>query len=395
MARWLVSEEAAPWLELAGREPEPSSLAAASRWRRRLPPERAAAVLDQAALRRRARSKLGEWADQVFLTRAGLEMATRADVARWRAARLVAAGVTRLTDAGTGLGIDALAGVLAGLDVRAIERDPTTAVLARANLARAGRPSGAAGSVTVEHHEVTDLATLAPGPGEALFVDPSRRTEAGPTWDIHLLTPTWEQVRAVLTAPADDGGAVVAKLGPGVAHRHIPETAAATWVSHAGDLVELSLWRGPWPAGERTAVLLPDGHSLPAGRSNPPPGPLGAFLFEPDPAVIRAGAVGELAERLGARPVAERIAYLTGDQPQVTPFASRFEVLEVLPYRDKAVRAWLRAHHVGVVEIKTRGLDLDPARWRRRLAPVGPNQATLVATPVGGEAAVLVARRVS
>ena len=44
-------------------------------------PEQAAAVLTQAALRRRARAKFGEFADRMLLTRSGLEQATRLEVA--------------------------------------------------------------------------------------------------------------------------------------------------------------------------------------------------------------------------------------------------------------------------------------------------------------------------
>jgi SAM-dependent methyltransferase len=103
--------------------------------RARFGPELSAAALSQVALRRRARTKFGDAADELFLTRDGLEQATRPDLAAHHAARLRAAGATRVVDLGCGIGTDARAFADAGLEVLAVERDPATAAVARANLA--------------------------------------------------------------------------------------------------------------------------------------------------------------------------------------------------------------------------------------------------------------------
>ncbi|MEA5052026.1 MAG: SAM-dependent methyltransferase, partial [Propionicimonas sp.] len=49
---------------------------------------------------------------------------------------------------------------------------------------------------------------------------------------------------------------------------------------------------------------------------------------------------------------------------------------------------------VGTLEIKVRGIDIDPAALRRRLKPTGRNAATLILTPTPHGARALVARRV-
>ena len=117
------------------------------------------------------------------------------------------------------------------------------------------------------------------------------------------------------------------------------------------------------------------------------------MLYEPDPAVIRAGLVEVLAAELKARRVQADIAYLIADQPRHTPFATVFEVLEVLDAGEKTLRGWVREHRVGTLEIKKRGVDIDPAALRRRLKPAGPNSATLVLTPTPDGARALVVRR--
>ena len=102
-------------LAAAMAEEDPESLAAASRMRAAYGPELAAAALTQASLRRQAKPKFGETAAQMFFTRAGLEQATRPEVAEYHASRFLQGGVGRVIDLGCGIGSDSLAFAEAGL----------------------------------------------------------------------------------------------------------------------------------------------------------------------------------------------------------------------------------------------------------------------------------------
>ena len=169
--------------------PDPDSLAAATALRSRFPPDVAAAALTQIGLRRSARTKLGERADSMLFTRAGLEQASRAAVAAHHADRFVAAGVHRVVDLGCGIGADALALLDAGLEVVAVDADPETASIARANL-------GDRAEVLVG--DAVELApTLLGGPGVAAFADPARRTSRGRSWRMEDLSPPWSLRRDV------------------------------------------------------------------------------------------------------------------------------------------------------------------------------------------------------
>ena len=73
VASWLVSEEASPARRLASSEADPGSLAAATRMRAYVSPDRAAAVLEHETLRRRAARKFGAELSGWFWTPQGLE----------------------------------------------------------------------------------------------------------------------------------------------------------------------------------------------------------------------------------------------------------------------------------------------------------------------------------
>ncbi len=371
-------------------EPDLDSLGAGTRLRARFGPELAATALTQVALRRRARTKFGDAAGSLWLTRDGLEQATRPVVADLHAARFREAGVRRVVDLGCGIGSDAAAFVRAGLDVLAVERDPATADVARANLAAAVEASDTAVHAEVLVADVADVLAAGIDPADGVFADPARRDARGRVWRAQDFSPDLTSLLAL----AGPGRALGLKLGPALPHALVPPDAEAEWVSHHSDVVEVGLWSGPGSVrGRRSALLWPDRRlvATPARLAVRPPG---AYLHEPDGAVIRAGAVGVLGERLGAGVLADQVAYLTSDEAVATPFATTFAVEEVLPYDLKVLRRWVRTHEVGTLEIKRRGLELDPAVLRRQLRPAGPGRATLVLSRAPAGALVLVVRRV-
>ncbi len=335
-------------------------------------------ALTQVKLRRRAVTKFGPRAAGLFFTTDGLEQATRAEVAAWRAERFRSAGVRSVVDVGCGLGADALAFADAGLDVLGIETDPATACLAAANLGSGGRivtadaTTGGGWTVLAEY-----LNT-----GAAVFIDPARRTAAGRTWRVADFSPSWDFAVGLL-----EGRFGCIKGAPGLPSALIPEGRGATWVSHRGDLVEVSIWS----SGSRQAVLLPAGHVLEAEGGPVRVGPVGRYLYEPDPAVLRAGASAQLAELLKAHRLSAEVGYLSGDELISTPLATAFEVLAVMPYSERELRQWVRRERIGVLEIKVRGLEVDPAHLRRRLKLAGPQTATVVLalTPEGSRALVV------
>jgi hypothetical protein len=92
--------------------------------------------------------------------------------------------------------------------------------------------------------------------------------------------------------------------------------------------------------------------------------------------------------------LSDGIAYLTSSTLVATPFASAFRVLETLPFAERDLRRALREREIGTLEIKKRGVDVDPAALRKRLSLSGRESATLVLTRIAGRHTALLVDRV-
>jgi SAM-dependent methyltransferase len=348
-----------------------------------------AAVLGQSKLRAKASPKFGDFASRMLFTDAGLEQATRLRVAALHAGRFQAAGLTRVADLGCGIGGDAMAMAALDLAVTAVDADEVTATVASFNLAPFP-------SASVEHAQAEDFDLAG---FEAAWLDPARRT-AGHSNTTRLTrsedySPTLDFVFGL-----SERMPIGVKLGPGHDRDQIPPEAEAQWVSVEGQLVEMALWFGVLarPGIRRSALLLTrDGASeltATADSEDAPVGELGDYLYEPNGAVIRARLIGDLARTLNAEMLSEGLAYLTAPTLTPTPFATAFRVLESLPVDEKKLRIALAERHIGTLEIKKRGVDVDPATLRTRLKLKGSESATLVLTRAAGHRVALLVERV-
>ncbi|GAA2329960.1 class I SAM-dependent methyltransferase [Streptomyces cuspidosporus] len=356
-------------------------LATATRLRRDHPAELVSAALTQAGLRQRAAAKFGaDDAHRMYFTPHGVEQATRASVAAYRADRFAELGVRRVADLCCGIGGDAVALARAGISVLAVDRDPLTCAVVRAN----AETLGLSELIEVRHADVAEIDTSR---YDAIFVDPARRGGRGRVFDPEAYSPplSWA-VEAARTAPH-----AALKVAPGVPHEAVPEDAEAEWVSDHGDVKEALLWFGTARPGMRRATLLPDCHSLLGTRllPDPEPGPVGRWLYEPDGAVIRAHLVADVAARIGGRLIDPTIAYITADDLRPTPYATAYEITDVLPFNLKKLKALLRERGVGVVTVKKRGSAVEPEELRRKLRLEGVNSATVFLTRADGAPTML------
>jgi SAM-dependent methyltransferase len=343
-----------------------------------------AAVLSQSRLRARARAKFGPFADRMLFTEAGLEQATRLQVAAQHAGRFQRAGVAWVADLGCGIGADALAIAALDIEVTGVERDEVTAAIASFNLAPWS-------NARIENEDVTeyDLAGV-----DGIYLDPARRNASR-----RLSNPAdW--------SPSLDFAFGLAKrfptgikLGPGIDRDLIPDHAEAQWVSVGREVVEVGLWFGALarPGITRAALIVSDAGTAEltaeADSDDAEVGALGEYLYEPDGAVIRARLIGNLVRSVGGRMLDRSIAYFTADEAIATPFATGFRITETFPFDEKVIKRELASRRIGTLEIKKRGMDVDPAQLRTKLSLKGPGSATLILTRAGGKRLALLAER--
>lgn len=348
------------------------------------PPERVHHALEQVRLRRKAQSKLGPFAARMLFTESGLEQATRLQVAAHHAGRFQAAGFQTIADLGCGLGVDSMAMAALGLQVTAVEQDELTAALATYNLAPFD-------NVTVQHGDARDVSLENI---DALWLDPARRSGGTRLNDPTQWSPTLTEAFA-MAAKRPAG----IKLAPGIDRHLLPTDAEWQWVNAGGETVEVVVWTGVLarPGVGRSALVLSENssHELIAADDSPdePVGDLGEYLFEPNGAVIRARLIGDLARSIQGRMISATIAYITTDAPHKTPFATGFRIHRVLPYKTAELKKWVREENIGVLEIKKRGIDVDPASLRKSLPLAGSQEATLILTRLADKRVALVASR--
>nr|WP_238430036.1 class I SAM-dependent methyltransferase [Frankia nepalensis] len=386
------------------------------------PPELVAAAFTQAELRHRAMAAFGRAGEMLF-TRAGLEQSTAEAAARHRAARF--AGFGRVADLCTGIGGDLLALAAAGPGLLAIDRDPAHLRIAVHN-ARVYAPEARIDARCADVRDV-DLAEV-----DAVFVDPARRADgrrlaagacepplawcfaltervaavavkAAPGLPTELVPPGWEiefvaegrdLKEAALFSPALAAGAprratvllggaedAVATLagypdpdpasrggaaaGPGAGGGRGVQGRRPGRARGRGDGGRGDGGRGDGGSGDgggAAEAQAPGGSARPVGEP-------AAYLYDPSPAVTRAGLVGELGRRLDAWQIDPWIAFLTSDRPVETPFARLLRVEASLPFDVRRLAALLRPMGIGALELRRRGLAGDVDTLRRRLLP--------------------------
>lgn len=359
-------------------------------------PAQAGALLTLARARQRAGDKFPD-ATALFFTPEALEQATPHAVAIHRADRLAQlAPPGPILDLGCGIGGDALA-LAQQRPVIAYECDPIRLRFARANAAALGLAE------RIEFRQADwrdDLRAGRLAGAAAAFADPARRIDGRRVFSLHEMQPPLTDLLAL----QEQVPALAVKVMPGVQDAELPDTCSVGFTSHAGVCKEAVLWFGPLRKGKNgegaprwASVHTGDGwHHVPAYGEPPPLGALeaGQILHEPDPALIRAGAFAELCRALGAHVFDRQIAYLVTSRAGSHPLTQSFAILERLPLRIKQINRRLRELNIGRVELKKRGVPIEPESLRPQLKPVpGGDDAVLIFTRCNDRRFALIARR--
>jgi hypothetical protein len=390
--RWLVSDAAVPWLAAARegiKHDGQASVGLISRLRKDLSAARAHLVVEQVDLRRRAREKFS-LAERMFFSRKGLEQATDEFIAHYKAGRF--ARGERVADLCCGIGGD-LIGLARRGPVEGVELDAAAALFARANL-NVSDADLSVSSIDVLNATAFDLDRVG-----GWHCDPDRRAEGRRTTRIETYQPSLESLTKMLSRNPH----AAIKLAPAAkAPDHWRETTELEWIGSRGECRQQVAWFGALarqpgkhaasvvdaPNAARTVIGAPHEPIPVAAR-------LGLFVYEPHAAVLAAQLTGALCRELSLESVSAAPGYLTGDRAMFDPLLATFEVIDALPLDRKQLKAYCREHQIGRLEVKKRGVDIEPEGLRREIVGKGDESATVIVVRMETSVRAIVTKRVS
>ena len=338
------------------------------RWRNEFGAELVHIALELCEARRRLVLKWPE-ASGWIADRSGAEQASSALAATYKANQLRKRGVIRVTDLMCGIGGDTAAFHRAGLEAHAIDHDPFRVRCAAHN-------AGCAFTEQDIRNRVDD--------GSFVHLDPPRRDASGKRrhqWQDLLPDPAL--LRELQTSVAQG----VYKLSPGTDPDEPDlESCHLEWLSEKGRLTQCLAWWGEPPSDERSVVRLDDGWMF---RGVPTPdlthrGHFGAYLIRADPLLERSGLQWTYARSCSSlESVCPGLGLFTADTLPTETGLEVWEVEEVLPWREKKLKAAIRSRDGGEVVVHTRGRAVDPDQAAASLRGDGPNKIHLWCVRVG------------
>ena len=334
--------------------------------------------------RQKAIGRLPE-AQRLWLTRTGLEQSTAPEIARHKARRFVSAD--RVVDLCCGIGVDASA-LAEVTQVEAIDASDAMSLRARWN-------AEAWGTADRLQTRTADVS-LQSWSGLIVHADPDRRDGRDrPSKRLEQYQPdlVWMQ-RLATTAT---GGAI--KISPASNFQQKFPGCEIELISLGGECREATVWFGAL-AGPHSfrATNLTTGETLSedplSAWTNVTP-QAGAFLMDPDPAIVRSGLIDVMAERFGMQRLDAEEEYLTADSLPGTGFVSSFQVEALLSGNLKELRRYFRERPAREYEIKCRRIATDANAVRRQL-PVGDGPPKVILfCRVSGRLQMIVATRVT
>jgi hypothetical protein len=324
----------------------------------------------------------------MFFTPLGVQQSTDLPLARYKAARFPSDAIADLC---CGIGGDLLALGEERLTV-GVERDLHVALIASANCRALAQRYEKAPIVVADVGQF-DMRHFA-----AWHMDPDRRASGRRHTRVESYEPGIDVMDRLLNE--NPHGAI--KLAPAAEiPEHWSSRTEQEWISRDGECKQLVAWFGDLakaPGARRATALSARGEVLGSVDGSQCELPtlasrVGKYLYEPDAAVLAAELVGRIAEQHALNPLIPGGGYLTSEAHIDEPLLTRFRVEAALPYRTSNVKPLLAERSIGQLEVKKRGVDLDPEKIRRDLRLPGSERATLLLTRLASQVIAILAHR--
>lgn len=324
-----------------------------------------------------------------------------------------------VVDGCCGAGADAVA-LAHGRHVRAVDFEPWMVALTKSN---------------AKSHGLEVSGIIAPFDGKALqdadwlHVDPDRRMSSRKTLDDTAFSPSLIDI----LKHAELVSGTLVKIAPTTrfseqSKKVLGQGWVRVWLGNRGECRQQVLVHGDtivdrllermsingsvrngtgWP--KSVAVLL--AHSDSADRqfeadyfcgptgSEPPTisataNQVGPYVYDLDSTLFAANLHSVWALGNNLLPISGEFGYYTAGHLRQSPWASVYEVIDILAWDDRSVRKWLKANAVGQVEVKCRLIKFEAIGYQTRFSKSQGQPISMLVTRIGPKVRCLVCRRI-
>jgi len=329
----------------------------------RYPEEKVTDVAELLHQRHHARAKFSR-AARMFFTRETLEQATSEQVSFFKAKHYFAG--EECVDLCCGAGGSTIGMAREAAAVTACDIDPLHLKMAEKNV----EVYDGLQACTFLRLDVTEEIP----PGRVYHFDPSRRESGIRAGLSEIYVPPLSTVERILDRSPD----VVVKVSPlFFIEQNAPYSADV--ISFRGEVKEILLCHGRFRRDGTRAVLLPEEEILCAGSPVEEGEGTGVhgYIYDPDPAVVKAGMVPVLAARLGLEVIVPGVRYLTSDRLVASPWVKPFAVEEVFPFSYRHVNRYLKRKGIGRISVKCKDSPVKAVSITKKIKPRGKEEAAL------------------
>ena len=116
------------------------------------------------------------------------------------------------------------------------------------------------------------------------------------------------------------------------------------------------------------------------------------YLYEPDPAAIKAHLINELATTFKISTIHPQVAYLTSEKYIGTPWLKTYQVIDSCPVDFPRIKKILKKHEIHRIDCKARGLTLDLHKIQKELNSKGKNIGLVIFTWVNNKKTAIIAQ---
>ena len=361
---------------------DPAAFAMQFHSRKELPVRAMAAQL---ACRQKAVKKLPTLSQHNLLyTPLALEQSSGERTAAYKASFMSG---KRAIDLSGGLGVDTMFLARVFQEVVYCERDPLLCAVVEHNL----EVSGIANVEIMNGESISLLAEYPDNSFDWIYVDPSRREEGRRSIALEAASPDVVASHDLLLRRAKR---VCIKASPALEisglKKLLPTLQTIVVVSVDRECKEILLLLERACPGDgleqvKAVCLSAEREEITevAGGEESPrvvTGTVKEFLYEPDPAIIKARLSAVLARDSRLEFVNKSVDYLTADR-KIDAFPGRtFRVVECVPYKPKSFRAFLERHAIAGASIQRRDFPLSAEELRKKYRLLESERAFLFFT---------------